>query len=97
MLIMVLIDVKYSQKAIFSFEKGSIDQNHSSSGSHHPVIYRYLENPAKWTPTSPRSQTTLKGYSIYVAISLQPTLKSQTILKNCSIYIGISLWQLSKP
>ena len=47
MLILVLIDVQYSQKAIFSFEKGSIGQNHSSSGSHHPVIYRYLENPAK--------------------------------------------------
>ena len=36
MLILVLIDVQYSQKAIFSFEKGSIGQNHSS-GSHHPV------------------------------------------------------------
>ena len=37
MLILVLIDVQYSQKAIFSFEKGMIGQNNSSSGSHCPV------------------------------------------------------------
>ena len=37
MLILVLIDVQYSQKAIFSFEKGLIGQNHSSSGSHRLV------------------------------------------------------------
>ena len=30
---MILIDVQYSQKVIFSFEKGSNGQNHSSSGS----------------------------------------------------------------
>ena len=33
MLILVLIDVQYSQKAVFSFEKGSNHQNQSSSGS----------------------------------------------------------------
>ena len=37
MLILVLIDVQYSQKAVFSFEKGLNRQNHSSSGPHHPV------------------------------------------------------------
>ena len=37
MLISILIDVQYSQKAAFSFEKGSNCQNHSSSGSLHPV------------------------------------------------------------
>ena len=37
MLILILIDVKYSQKAVFSFEKGLNRQNHSSLGSHHPV------------------------------------------------------------
>ena len=57
MLILILIDVQYSRKAVFSFEKGSNCQNHSSSGSFHPVRkfppskisvspipYRYLEN-----------------------------------------------------
>ena len=37
MLILVLIDVQYSQKAVFSFEKGSYCQNHSSSGSLHSI------------------------------------------------------------
>ena len=37
MLILILIDVQSSQKAVFSFEKGSDRQNHSSSGFHHPV------------------------------------------------------------
>ena len=37
MLIFILIYVLYSQKAPFSFEKGSNGQNLSSSGSHHPV------------------------------------------------------------
>ena len=45
MLILILIDVQYSQKAVFRFEKGSISQNHSSSGSHHSVK-KYL--PAKF-------------------------------------------------
>ena len=35
MLILILIDVQYSQKAVFSFEKDSIQQNHSSSGTLH--------------------------------------------------------------
>ena len=37
MLILILIDVQYSQNAVFSFEKFSNRQNHSSSGSHHLV------------------------------------------------------------
>ena len=60
MLILILIDVQYSQKAILSFEKGSNCQNHFSCGSlypakisdskisipHHPPDpYCYLENP----------------------------------------------------
>ena len=36
MLILILIDVQYSQKAVFSFEEGLSGQNHSS-GSHHQV------------------------------------------------------------
>ena len=33
MLILILIDIQYSEKAVFSFEKNSICQNHFSSGS----------------------------------------------------------------
>ena len=36
MLILILIDVQYSQKTVFRFEKGSDYQNHSW-GSHHSV------------------------------------------------------------
>ena len=37
MLILILIDVQYSQKAVFSFEKSSNSQNHFSSGYLPPV------------------------------------------------------------
>ena len=37
MLILILINVQYSQNAVFSFEKFSNRQNHSSSDSHHLV------------------------------------------------------------
>ena len=37
MLIWILIDVQYSPKAVFSFEKGLNGQNHSFSYSNHPV------------------------------------------------------------
>ena len=37
MLILTLIDVQYSQNAVFSFEKFSNHQNHFSSSSHHIV------------------------------------------------------------
>ena len=35
MLILILIHVKYLQNVVFSFEKGSNRQNHSSTGFHH--------------------------------------------------------------
>ena len=37
MLVLILIDVQYSQNAVFSFEKFSNRQNHSSSDSYHLV------------------------------------------------------------
>ena len=37
MLILILIDGQYSQKAVASFEKGSNRQSHSCSGSLHSV------------------------------------------------------------
>ena len=58
MLILILMDVQYSWKAVFSFEKDSNHQNHSSLDSLQPVknppvkfliphhtLYCYLENP----------------------------------------------------
>ena len=37
MLILILIDVQYLKKVVFSFEKGSDGQNHSSLASHHSI------------------------------------------------------------
>ena len=37
MRIFVLIDVQYIQNVVFSFEKGSNGQNHSSSDLHQPI------------------------------------------------------------
>ena len=48
MIILILIDVQYSQKAVFSFDKGLNGQNHSSTGSHQPV----KKSPSK-IPDSP--------------------------------------------
>ena len=52
---LILIDVQYSQKAVFSFKKRSNQENHSSLSSHHPVkknsprkIYHDLESLG-WT------------------------------------------------
>ena len=40
MVILILIDVQYSQRAVFSFEKDSNRQNHSSSDSRYkfPIL-----------------------------------------------------------
>ena len=37
MLILILINVQYLQKVVFSFEKGSNAQNHSLSDSQHLI------------------------------------------------------------
>ena len=50
MLLLILIDVQYSQKAIFSFKKGLNCQDHSSSGSFHPVN---LPPPSKISDSPP--------------------------------------------
>ena len=42
MLILILINVQYSQTTVFSFEKCSNHQNHCSSDSYHPVKKLYL-------------------------------------------------------
>ena len=52
MLIEILIDVQYSQKAVFSFEKGSNHQNDSSSCS--PYQVKKSPHPEKFpNPPTP--------------------------------------------
>ena len=54
MLILILIDIQYSEKAVFSFEKNSICQNHFSSGSLN-LLKNLLPPPSKTsnTPSPP--------------------------------------------
>ena len=63
MLILILIDVQYSQKAVFSFEKGSNGQNHSSSSSHHPVKKFPLERCLIPLPLLTAIWKTLKNFA----------------------------------
>ena len=50
MLVLILVDFEYSQKAVFSFGKGLNCQNHSSSGSLHLVKKR---PSVKFSPPPP--------------------------------------------
>ena len=50
---LILIDVQYSQKAVFSFVKGLNSQNHSSSGTNHPVKKSPKQNFRFPTPILP--------------------------------------------
>ena len=56
MLILILIDVQYSQKAVCRFEKGSNSQNHFSLGPHHLV--KEMPPPEKFA-SSPSSLNTI--------------------------------------
>ena len=77
MLILILIDFQYSQKAVFSFVKVSNRQNHSSSGSFPPVKnppckifdsphtpYLYLENPATYDYKKTRFSVAKEGRTL---------------------------------
>ena len=50
MLILILMNVKYLQNVVFSFEKGLNGQNHSSSVSHRPIEKLH---PAKFPIPAP--------------------------------------------
>ena len=55
MLILILIDVQYSQKAVFSFEKDLNGQNYSSSSFHYLVIPQqksFICHPPRPAPTT---------------------------------------------
>ena len=60
-LIFILIEVQYSQKAVFSFEKGSNHQNHSSPDSLH-LVKKIL--PSKISD-SPQPLATIWKTTIY--------------------------------
>ena len=57
MLILILINVQYLEKAVFSFKIGSTGQKYSSSGYHHPIkkfpAPKFLISPTTTTPPPP--------------------------------------------
>ena len=69
MLILTLIDVQYSQKAVFSFEKGLNCPNHPSPGSLHLVT----PPPPYWMGNLPPTfHCYLESPAIYLKISVAP-------------------------
>ena len=82
MLILILIDVQYSQKAVFSFEKDLSGQNHSSSGY----------NPLEKNSPSKISTPPLYTHTFYCYLENQPC--SHKFLNNI-INMSISVFQSS--
>ena len=82
MLILILIEVQYLQKAVFTFEKGSNCQNHSSSSSRRLV----KRSPPVNIPIPPLR----RGIYTLPPPPLCPTLTLYRFLENHVIY----QWQL---
>ena len=68
MLTFILIDVQHSRKTVFSFKKGSNRQNHSSSGSLHPVKLPQVKFPILPQPLTAIWKTPIYKtlYSLFV-------------------------------
>ena len=76
MLVLVLTDVHYSEKALFCFEKGSNCQNHSFSGPLHGVKNSPAVNfffPTKKPPPLP-SNPSLKTAILHVKLLISENL-----------------------
>ena len=99
MLILMLIDVLYSQKVFFNFEKCSNGKNHSSSGSHH-LVKKFSTNkisdsfPLPLPPTvgnlSPSLTAIWKTLVIWAFIFL--CLHEPSNLLNCISTLYYSFW-----
>ena len=74
MLILILINVQYSQKAVFRFEKGSEYENQPSSGSHHS--HQKLRFPL---PPPPPNTYTHTLYKLHILKELYFLLKNAIV------------------
>ena len=86
MLISILIDIQYWQKAIFNFEKGSNRQNYCSSGSLHPV---------KKSPPSKIFDSHLTGGGGWFPPPLPPTPIPYRYLENPDLIPSLSFLSLN--
>ena len=68
MLTLILINVQYLQKDVFSLQKGLNGQNHSSSGPHHPI----KKNPPTKFPIPPPFNTIWKTLQSAMNICKKP-------------------------
>ena len=89
MLILILIDVHHSQKAVFGLEKGSNCQNHSSSGSLHLVT----PHPHGKISDSPHPLA-LFGKPCFISVPKQKDLLAYTAqLPNQMNLFGKQTWE----
>ena len=94
MLILILIDVHHSQKAVFGLEKGSNCQNHSPSGSLHLVT----PHPTLPHPHSKISDSlhplALFGKPCFISVPKQKDLLAYTAqLPNQMNLFGKQTWE----
>ena len=87
MLILNLIDVQYSQKTVFSFEKGSSCQNHFSSGSLYPVKNTPSTISDSPPPLTPYCSLENPGDGAKYLFSLSPAAFVPWIAKNAPTYM----------
>ena len=94
MLILILIDVHHSQKAVFGLEKGSNCQNHSSSGSLHLVTpHPTLPHPRSKISDSPHPLA-LFGKPCFISVPKQKDLLAYTAqLPNQMNLFGKQTWE----
>ena len=90
LLILILIDVQYSQKAIFSFEKDSNCQNHSSPGFLYPV---------KKSPPPPSGNLPAPLTAIRKTLGCIMTLKSslKAVFKPAEIRSKVQIVKITPP
>ena len=92
MLILIYIEVQYSQKAVFTFGKGSNRQKHSSSGSVHlvtPTVIYPIPHPigGDFTPPDPHPPP---------LTAIWKTLHSSKRFKLLSVIVLLCLCNTSK-
>ena len=68
MLILILIDVQYSQNAVFSYEKGSNRQNHSSSPPGKKIRSSKISDPHP--PLNKRNARSLRHSNVLMSLLL---------------------------
>ena len=89
LIMLILIDVQYLQKVVFSFEKASIRQNHSSSGSLY--LIKKCSLPVKFPILSPLHPLPLFGKPDVYENFLCPKINWEEVYY--TIYLYLDFWK----